>query len=222
MSSKHKFLNKWEMCRLLTQLKANNQIINDQRIFLLDFAIRFIAKIRNNKVVILSDLEGLTRNLLSKGYTDQQIIQRLVQEYHDFKEIEDASAVKLAEAILDECRKSDKNLITDSVIKDILDINKSEVTVGKQGVGCRGAGDFFVHKLIAELSETGSKAYLTPVSLDDAGAVNLLDINDNINLSGLKENLFIVSKMEGIHSRLSDFPFICGFHVTRACLRDLP
>jgi len=33
-------------------------------------------------------------------------------------------------------------------------------------------------------------------------------------------NLIIVSKMEGIHSRLSDFPFICGFHVTRACLRD--
>jgi hydrogenase expression/formation protein len=27
--------------------------------------------------------------------------------------------------------------------------------------------------------------------------------------------------MEGIHSRLSDFPFICGFHVTRAALRDL-
>jgi len=169
----------------------------------------------------LSDLEGLTRNLLNKGYTDQQIIQRLVQEYHDFKEIEDASAFKLAKAILDECRKSDKNLITDSFIKDLLDINEAEVTVGKQGVGCRGAGDFFVHKLIAELSETGSKAFLAPTALDDAGAVKLQDIKDNKNLSVLGENLFIVSKMEGIHSRLSDFPFICGFHVTRACLRDL-
>jgi len=119
----------------------------------------------------LSDLEGLTRNLLKKGYTDQQVIQRLVQEYHDFKEIEDAPAFKLARAILEECQKSDINLITDSFIKDLLDINKSEVTVGKQSVGCRGAGDFFVHKLIAELSEAESKAYLAPTALDDAGAV---------------------------------------------------
>jgi hydrogenase expression/formation protein len=169
----------------------------------------------------LSDLEGLTRNLLKKGYTDQQIIQRLVKEYHDFKQIEESPAIELAKAILDECRKSDINLITDSFTKDLLDINKAEVTVGKQGVGCRGAGDFFVHKLIAELSEVGSKAHLAPTSLDDAGAVKLQDIEDNKNLLVSGENLFIVSKMEGIHSRLSDFPFICGFHVTRACLRDL-
>ncbi len=169
----------------------------------------------------MSDLEGLTRNLLKKGYTDQQIIQRLVKEYHDFKEIEDASAIKLATAILDECQKSDKNQIKDSFIKELLDINKAEVTVGEQGVGCRGAGDFFVHKIIAELSETGSKAFLAPTSLDDAGAVKLQDIKDSNNFLVSGENLFIVTKMEGIHSRLSDFPFICGFHVTRACLRDL-
>jgi hydrogenase expression/formation protein len=89
--------------------------------------------------------------------------------------------------------------------------------VGKQGVGCRGAGDFFVHKLIAELSETNRQPYLSPRSLDDAGAVKLSDIK---GFEG-KEDLIIVSKMEGIHSRLSDFPFICGFHVARACLRDL-
>ncbi len=124
---------------------------------------------------------------MSKGYTDQQIIQRLVQEYHDFKEIEDATAFKLAKAILDECQKSDINLITDSFIKDLLDINKSKVTVGKQGVWCRGAGDFFVHKLIAELSEARSKAFLAPTSLDDAGAVRLQDIRGNKNFSVLGE-----------------------------------
>ena len=99
-----------------------------------------------------------------------------------------------------------------------MDINKANVSVGKQGVGCRGSGDFFVHKIIAELSETEYKAYLAPSSLDDAGAVRLHDLQGT---QYEKDDLIIVSKMEGIHSRLSDFPFICGFHVTRACLRDL-
>ena len=91
------------------------------------------------------------------------------------------------------------------------------MTVGKQGVGCRGVGDFFVHKLIANLSETEKQPFLSPTSLDDAGAVKLSDVS---SIEGTNE-VIIVSKMEGIHSRLSDFPFVCGFHVTRACLRDL-
>ncbi|MFX1460090.1 MAG: hypothetical protein ACFFBT_11525, partial [Promethearchaeota archaeon] len=162
----------------------------------------------------MSDLEGLTRNLLKKGNTDEEIIKRLIQEYIDFKIIDEDLASKYAKAILEECKKSDLKSVEDPFIKELLEINSSNVSVGKQGVGCRGAGDFFVHKLIAELSETEYKAFLSPTSLDDAGAVRLSDIR------GFKKNLFdegnliIVSKMEGIHSRLSDFPFICGFHVT--------
>jgi len=165
----------------------------------------------------LSDLEGLTRRLLKKKKTDEEILKRLVQEYVDFKDIDKESAYTLANAVLIECKKSDISKISEPFIKDLLDFNKANVTVGKQGVGCRGAGDFFVHKLIAELSETKRQPYLSPSSLDDAGAVKLSDIK---GFEG-KEDLIIVSKMEGIHSRLSDFPFICGFHVTRACLRDL-
>lgn len=86
--------------------------------------------------------------------------------------------------------------------------------MGKQGVGCRGVGDFFVHKLIANLSETKKQPFLSPTSLDDAGAVRLCDTGDLKSV----DDVIIVSKMEGIHSRLSDFPFVCGFHVTRACL----
>jgi hydrogenase expression/formation protein len=158
---------------------------------------------------------------MKNGYSRDEIIERLVQEYLDFKDIEKSLALTYANAIYEECRNSDISNISNPFIKDLLDINKANVTVGKQGVGCRGAGDFFVHKLITELSETEKKAFLSPTSLDDAGAVRLQD------LEGLKgevydsKNLIIVSKMEGIHSRLSDFPFICGFHVTRACLRDL-
>ena len=36
----------------------------------------------------LSDLEGLTRNLIKKGYSKQQILERLVKEYKDFKNID--------------------------------------------------------------------------------------------------------------------------------------
>jgi len=165
----------------------------------------------------LSDLEGLTRRLLKRNKSDEEILNRLVQEYMDFKDITKELAYKLAKAILTECKKSDIIKISEPFLKDLLEINEANVTMGKQGVGCRGAGDFFIHKLIAELSKTKKQPFLSPTSLDDAGAVKLSNIH---NFNG-KDDLIIVSKMEGIHSRLSDFPFVCGFHVTRACLRDL-
>jgi len=157
----------------------------------------------------LSDLEGLTRRLMKKGFKKEEIIERLVKEYLDFKDIEKESAISLAEAIYEECEKSDITSVSDPFIRYFLEVNKANVTIGKQGVGCRGAGDFFVHKLIAELSETEKKAYLSPRSLDDAGAVKISDVE---GFDGT-DDLIIVSKMEGIHSRLSDFPFLCGFHV---------
>jgi len=169
----------------------------------------------------LSDLEGLTRNLIEKGYSEQQILERIVQEYHDFKNIDNSLAKKYAKAIFKECRMSDIKSVSEPFVRELLEINKSNVSIGKQGVGCRGAGDFFVHKLITELSETDYRAFLSPSSLDDAGAVRMMDIKGFKDRPYELEDLIIVSKMEGIHSRLSDFPFICGFHVTRAALRDL-
>ncbi len=157
----------------------------------------------------MSDLEGLTRRLMEKGFNKEEIIARLVSEYMDFKDIEKKSAISLAEAIYEECKKSDVKSVSDPFMRYLLDINMANVNIGKQGVGCRGSGDFFVHKLIAELSETERKAYLSPSSLDDAGAVKFSDIEG----FDTKDELIIVSKMEGIHSRLSDFPFLCGFHV---------
>ncbi|MHA1723319.1 MAG: hypothetical protein ACTSYC_06760 [Promethearchaeota archaeon] len=164
----------------------------------------------------MSDLEGLTRNLIKKGFSEEQIIERLVEEYLDFKEITREKAKVLAKAVLEECKNSDITSIDHPFIKQLLMVNEANITVGKQGVGCRGAGDFFVHKLIASLSETEKVPFLSPQSLDDAGAIRLKDIlNLKIRTERLGD-LIIVSKMEGIHSRLSDFPFICGFHVN-AC-----
>ncbi|MFX1448021.1 MAG: hypothetical protein ACFFCG_07775, partial [Promethearchaeota archaeon] len=108
-----------------------------------------------------------------------------------------------------ECKNSDLSNVSEPFIKELLGINEANVTVGKQGVGCRGVGDFFVHKLIGELSETNKQPFLSPSSLDDAGAVRVSDIEG----FDAGDDLLIVSKMEGIHSRLSDFPFVCGFHV---------
>ena len=169
----------------------------------------------------MSDLEGLTRNLLRKLSSKDQIIERLKQEYLDFKNISLKEARLLSNAVYDECVKSETSSIRNDFVKNLLEFHSAGVTVGKQGVGCRGLGDFFVHKLIAELSATKKKAFLAPTSLDDAGAVQLGNYKDFRGNDFTHSDIFIVSKMEGIHSRLSDFPFICGFHVTRAALRDL-
>ncbi len=136
----------------------------------------------------MSDLEGLTRSLIKKGYSESQILERLIQEYLDFKDIDDTLVLKYAKAVLDECQKSDIKGITDTFIRELLDINESNVSVGKQGVGCRGSGDFFVHKLIAELSETDYKAFLSPSSLDDAGAVRISDVKIIHNQGSEKDN----------------------------------
>lgn len=170
----------------------------------------------------MSDLEGLTRRLMKKGYSEGKILDRLTQEYIDYKDVTKKRAKKLAKAVLEECRKSDVSSVSNSFIKNLLSLNRAKITIGEQGVGCRGAGDFFVHKLISEFSETSNEAFLSPKSLDDAGAVRLKDFASLIGIDTIdRKDLTIVSKMEGIHSRLSDFPFICGFHVTRAALRDL-
>jgi len=169
----------------------------------------------------MSDLEGLTRNLLRKRNSKTEIIERLKQEYLDYKNISPQDAELLSNAIYEECVKSDTNSIRNKFIKNLLEIPRANVSIGKQGVGCRGLGDFFVHKLIAELSITKSEAFLAPTSLDDAGAIQLGNYRDFRGKEFTSSDVFIVSKMEGIHSRLSDFPFICGFHVTRAALRDL-
>ncbi|MHA1729056.1 MAG: AIR synthase-related protein [Promethearchaeota archaeon] len=173
----------------------------------------------------MTDLEGLTRALLKKGRAKElskekvlkrEIIEKLIEEYKIYKKISENKARSLAEAVFDECVKSNYKG-NDEFLKMLLEIPKSEITVGKQGVGCRGAGDFFIHKLIGDVSSTSNEAYLSPKSLDDAGAVFIPEDLRNITA----DKFLIVSKMEGMHSRLSDFPFIAGFHVTRAALRDL-
>jgi len=162
------------------------------------------------------DLEGLTRTLFRKRISRDEIILRLVMEYQTIKDLPFEEAAKLAEAIVAECQLS--TLPAKSpVMNEVLRVPMAGVTMGKQGVGCRGMGDFFVHKQLADIATTSTEPMLGPKSLDDAGVVRVASGAG----SEQGHELLIVTKMEGMHSRLSDFPFIAGFHVTRAALRDL-
>lgn len=66
----------------------------------------------------------------------------------------------------------------------------------------------FAHRCIAEvIGRTG--ATVDSMDLDDAGVV------------ALAGGRHLVVTVDGMHSRLSDFPFLAGFHAARAALRDV-
>ena len=65
----------------------------------------------------------------------------------------------------------------------------------------------YVHEEIARIIGKTS-AIVGSDQLDDSGVVRA------------KGELIVVT-VDGMHSRLSDFPFLAGFHVTRASLRDI-
>jgi hydrogenase expression/formation protein len=154
----------------------------------------------------MSDLEGLARNLLKHGQSSEEILDRLVEEIQNFKDIGEGGARPLAEAVLEEVQASDRSADRKA---DLLSTTRAGVSMGEFGVGCRGTGDFFVHRLVADISKPDQEVALSPQDMDDAGALEL------------GEGQYLVAKMEGMHSRLSDFPFLAGFHVTRAAIRDL-
>jgi hydrogenase expression/formation protein len=96
--------------------------------------------------------------------------------------------------------------ISSDISRDILTYEKAGVTMGAFGVGSRGTGDFYAHRKIAEIIGT-SAATVGVEDMDDAGVVQA-------------GGQYIVCTVDGMHSRLSDFPYLAGFHVTRATLRD--
>ncbi len=145
------------------------------------------------------DLEGYARRLLER-MGEEDVKRALIDRIVEIKGIDFERAERLAKAVIEEV----KNAYSKG--DPILDYFRSGVKMGEFGVGSRGKGDFYVHEKIAEMA-TGS-AYLSPKDLDDAGVVKVGDY-------------YISVAVDGIHSRLSEFPFIAGFHVTRAAMRDV-
>jgi hydrogenase expression/formation protein len=153
------------------------------------------------------DLEGFAKRKLREGEADDRIIAELCNRIVEIKQdrITKEQAEEISNAVLEESKTT-----LDYKDKLITEL-KSDVRMGELGVGSRGSGDFYAHEKIGELiGATG--AVVDSSSLSDSGVVRLPD--------GSKEKLIVVT-VDGMHSRLSDFPFLAGFHVARAALRDV-
>ena len=159
------------------------------------------------------DIEGFVRRSIKEE--DEEIVQKnLVNKILEFKDLDNEKAEKMASAVIEEV----KNTLTidsypDEFMRDLINYTKSSVSMGDIGVGSRGAGDFFVHRKIAEIvSYSKASSYISPSAQDDGGVVKSTVASNDV---------YITTAVDGIHSRLSEYPFLGGFHVARATLRDV-
>jgi len=146
------------------------------------------------------DVEEYARKAISGGKNDTEVEEGLVNIIRSFKTVNPAYASAFARAVITEVKN------TRGLEGDFFSFEPAGVSMGEFGVGSRGKGDFFAHRQIARIIGKSS-ATVGVDDMDDGGAVR----------SGGE---FIVCTVDGMHSRLSDFPFLAGFHVTRATLRD--
>ncbi len=145
------------------------------------------------------DIEGYAKRGLRKG--DTLLLDKMTDRILEIKDISKESARKLAEAVIVEAKA------TLDVKDDVIASQPCGITMGAFGVGSRGRGDFYAHKKIAEVIGK-TDAVCDSSQMDDSGVVRA-------------EGQYVVVTVDGMHSRLSDFPFLAGFHCTRASLRDL-
>ncbi len=154
------------------------------------------------------DLEGAVRRRLRKGKQKVEILNDLVSLISQIKE-EDKYIERFASAIIEEVEVSERAFKTDDeFLREIFSFPFSKVKMGIMGVGSRGEGDFFVHRKIAEIIGKKEGVLVDPLEQDDAGVVG-------------DDGRYIAVSIDGTHSRLSEFPFLAGFHVTRAAMRDV-
>ena len=146
------------------------------------------------------DVEGYARRNLLAGISEEEIIKNLTERICEIKDTTWDFAHNFASAVMVEVKA------TSHLSGDLLTYEKAGVSMGRFGVGSRGTGDFYAHQKIAEIiGNTG--AMVGVQDMDDAGVVEA-------------NGKFIICTVDGMHSRLSDFPYLAGFHVTRATLRD--
>lgn len=159
------------------------------------------------------DIEGFIRRYIKDE--DEQSLQNSLKEIIlEYKSIDPQKANQMAHAVIEEVKNTLKiDDYNDESLKELIKYPKAEVKMGEIGVGSRGKGDFFVHQKIAEIvSSTHSNAIINPSAQDDGGVVKK---------SVGSQDIYVTTAVDGIHSRLSEYPFLGGFHVTRAALRDV-
>ncbi len=148
------------------------------------------------------DIEGYAKRALRKNPSNEVGIKsQLALRILEIKDISSEHAHEIVAAVINEAKA------TLNVEGDVLSPTLSGVSMGEFGVGSRGTGDFYVHSKLGEvIGQTG--AFVDSSQLDDSGVIKF---GDN----------YLVVTIDGIHSRLSEFPFLSGFHVARAALRDV-
>lgn len=152
------------------------------------------------------DIEEYVRRGFRQTIPEETLCRALADQIRVYKPEEDREyAERFAQAVIREVKNST------GFSGDLLTYHHSGVSMGSFGVGSRGTGDFFAHRQIARvIGRTGVAVGVD--EMDDAGVVELAE-------SGTGR--YVVCSVDGMHSRLSDFPFLAGFHVTRATLRDV-
>lgn len=147
------------------------------------------------------DAEEYVRRRLERGSSDPSIEKSLSDHIIAIKQADTAHASEFARAVIEEVKN------TRNLTGDFFSFEPAGVHMGELGVGSRGNGDFFAHRQIARIIGK-TQASVGVDEMDDAGAVSA-------------NGKYIVCTVDGMHSRLSDYPFLAGFHVTRATLRDV-
>ncbi|HVP96334.1 AIR synthase-related protein [Methanoregula sp.] len=147
------------------------------------------------------DVEEYARRHLEAGEDEQRIIQNLAGRISEIKKSKETYTTAFARAVVEEVKN------TQGLSGDFFSFEPARVRMGEFGVGSRGKGDFFAHREIARIIGK-TQASVGVDEMDDAGAVQA-------------GGEYIVCTVDGMHSRLSDYPYLAGFHVTRATLRDL-
>jgi hydrogenase expression/formation protein len=159
------------------------------------------------------DIEGFVRKSIKKE-NEITVKDSLKDKILEYKDITPEKANEMAQAVIDEVKYTLKiEEHEDTALKSLINYPPADVKMGEIGVGSRGEGDFFVHQKIADIvASTNSSALITPSAQDDGGVVKT-------NMGS--EEVYITTAVDGIHSRLSEYPFLGGFHVARASLRDV-
>jgi hydrogenase expression/formation protein len=147
------------------------------------------------------DVEEFTRRKIADGMDEDTLQKNLVDQILAIKNVQPSYASAFAHAVIEEVKN------TRGLSGDFFDFVPAGVKMGEFGVGSRGKGDFFAHRQIAKIIGKTS-ASVGVDEMDDGGAV-------------CAGGNYIVCTVDGMHSRLSDYPFLAGFHVTRATLRDV-
>ncbi len=146
------------------------------------------------------DLEEYVLRNINKP--KEYVIEKLFEIIKEYKNWDENFVRKFAESVYEEVKISKEY---NKRISWLLDYPKSNVKAGEIGLGSRGEGDFFVHEMYKKILDYKNTSI---EFFEDAGCINFGDKT-------------LVFAIDGMHSRLSEFPFIAGFHACRASARDV-